>query len=142
MPNPTLHESAYVIDGLVVSRWSREVFEAMHRGGLTAANCTCCIWEGLRDTMINIARWKQANETKALNMLVSDFVKGKARLRYIETYDSTLGPDGQIRPELFLKDGLHFNTEGYKVLAALVRADLPESAPSNAAPSKKRSDSE
>ena len=90
----------------------------------------------------SIARWKQANETKALNMLVSDFVKGKARLRYIETYDSTLGPDGQIRPELFLKDGLHFNTEGYKVLAALVRADLPESAPSNAAPSKKRSDSE
>ena len=24
------------------------------------ANCTCSVWEGLRDTMINIARWKQA----------------------------------------------------------------------------------
>lgn len=56
----TLHQSAYVIDGLVVSQWSREVFEAMHRGGLTTANCTCSIWEGLRDTMINMARWKQA----------------------------------------------------------------------------------
>lgn len=56
----TLHESAYVIDGLVVSRWSRQVFEDMHRGGLTMANCTCSVWEGLRDTMINIARWKQA----------------------------------------------------------------------------------
>lgn len=55
-----LHDAAIVIDGLVVSRWSRQVFEDMHRGGLTAANCTCSIWEGMRDTMLNIARWKQA----------------------------------------------------------------------------------
>jgi membrane dipeptidase len=60
MSQRTLHESAIVIDGLVVSRWSRTVFEDMHRGGLTAANCTCSVWEGLRDTMINVARWKQA----------------------------------------------------------------------------------
>ena len=60
MSEETLHKSAVVIDGLVVSRWSRQVFEDMHRGGLTAANCTCSIWEGMRDTMINIARWKQA----------------------------------------------------------------------------------
>jgi len=60
MSERTLHESAVVIDGLVISRWSRKVFEDMHRGGLTAANCTCSVWEGLRDTMINVARWKQA----------------------------------------------------------------------------------
>lgn len=60
MPEKTLHDSACVIDGLVVSRWSREVFEAMHRGGLTMANCTCSIWEGVRDTMINMARWNHA----------------------------------------------------------------------------------
>lgn len=60
MAEDTLHKSAIVIDGLVVSRWSREVFEDMRRGGLTAANCTCSIWEGMRDTMINIARFKQA----------------------------------------------------------------------------------
>ncbi len=60
MSGGSLHESSIVIDGLIVSRWSREVFEDMHRGGLTAANCTCCVWEGLRDTLLNIARWKQA----------------------------------------------------------------------------------
>lgn len=53
-----LHDSAIVFDGLVVSKWSRSVFEHMREGGLTAANCTLCIWEGFRDTMINIARWK------------------------------------------------------------------------------------
>ncbi len=54
-----LHQDAIVIDGLVVSKWSREVFEDMHRGGLTAANCTCAVWEGFRDTVENIAQWKQ-----------------------------------------------------------------------------------
>ena len=56
--DPTaLHRDATVFDGLVVSNWSREVFEDMRRGGLTAANCTCCIWEGFADTMKNVARW-------------------------------------------------------------------------------------
>jgi lysophospholipase L1-like esterase len=37
-----------------------------------------------------------------------------------------LGSDGQPRPELFIADQLHFNAEGYKLLAAKVRPDLPE----------------
>ncbi len=53
-----LHRDAIVIDGLIISNWSREVFEDMLQGGVTAANCTCSIWEGFRDTMANIARWK------------------------------------------------------------------------------------
>jgi membrane dipeptidase len=47
-----------VMDGLIVSRWSRSVFEDMSRGGLTAANCTCSVWEGFQATMSNIAQWK------------------------------------------------------------------------------------
>jgi membrane dipeptidase len=48
-----------VIDGLIISRWSRAVFEDMRRGGLTAANCTCSVWEGFEATMRNIAEWKR-----------------------------------------------------------------------------------
>ena len=59
MSSSNLHEESIVIDGLVISNWSRAVFEDMHRGGLTAANCTCCIWEGFRDTMNNLAQWKR-----------------------------------------------------------------------------------
>jgi membrane dipeptidase len=54
-----LHDKAIVIDGLLISRWSRAVFEDMRRGGLTAANCTCCIWEDFVATMRNIAQWKR-----------------------------------------------------------------------------------
>ena len=52
-----LHEDLIVIDGLIVSNWSAEVFQDMRKGGLTAANCTCCVWEGFAETMNNIARW-------------------------------------------------------------------------------------
>lgn len=59
MTDTRLHDDATVIDGLIISRWSRSVFEEMHAGGLTAANCTCSVWEGFRDTMLNIARWQR-----------------------------------------------------------------------------------
>jgi len=54
-----LHNDMIVIDGLIISRWSRAVFEDMRRGGLTAANCTCSVWEGFEATMRNIAAWKR-----------------------------------------------------------------------------------
>jgi len=54
-----LHEDAIVIDGLIVSRWGPAVFRDMQRGGLTAANCTCSVWEDFRATMLNIARWQR-----------------------------------------------------------------------------------
>ena len=53
-----LHSQLVVVDGLNVSNWSRKIFEDMQKGGVTAANCTCCVWENFRQTMDNIARWK------------------------------------------------------------------------------------
>ena len=54
-----LHEDAILIDGLIISKWSRSVFEEMRAGGVTAANCTCSVWEGFRATMENVAQWKR-----------------------------------------------------------------------------------
>jgi len=54
-----LHQDAIVIDGLIIANWSRAIFEDMRKGGLTAANCTCSVWENARGTLDNIARWKQ-----------------------------------------------------------------------------------
>ena len=59
MSDSTLHDNSVLIDGLIISNWSRSVFEDMQSGGVTAANCTCCVWEGFNDTMANIAQWKQ-----------------------------------------------------------------------------------
>jgi membrane dipeptidase len=54
-----LHNNSVVIDGLIVSRWSRSVFESMHKGGLTAVNCTCGLWEGFETSMRAVAQWKE-----------------------------------------------------------------------------------
>ena len=58
MNDQNLHNQLVVVDGLNVSSWSREIFEDMQKGGVTAANCTCCVWENFRQTMDNIVRWK------------------------------------------------------------------------------------
>lgn len=76
------------------------------------------------------SRWKQAEMTKELNAKIAAFIQGKPRLRYLETYDLVLGADGKPRPELFIKDMLHFNAEGYKLLAGRVRADVEKAYPS------------
>ena len=55
-----LHRDIVVIDGLIISNFSRAVFEDMRRGGLTAANCTCSVWENFESTMRNIAGWNLA----------------------------------------------------------------------------------
>lgn len=55
-----LHHDAVVIDGLMICRWSREIFSEMHGAGITAANCTVSVWEGFGETMENVAsfaRW-------------------------------------------------------------------------------------
>ena len=59
MSERTLHDDSVIIDGLVISNWDRSVFEDMKTGGITAANCTCSVWEGFKDTMLNIAQWKR-----------------------------------------------------------------------------------
>ena len=59
MDPAALHDDAILIDGLIISKWSRSVFEEMRAGGVTAANCTCSVWEGFRATMENVAQWKR-----------------------------------------------------------------------------------
>ncbi len=67
------------------------------------------------------SRWKQHEQEKELNRLVKNFAEAMPHLRYLETYDLSLGADGLPRPELFVADQLHFNAEGYKLLAERVR---------------------
>ena len=62
MSKENLHKESLIIDGLVISKWSRNVFIDMRKGGLTAANCTCSVWEGIRVSLDNIAAWKRMFE--------------------------------------------------------------------------------
>lgn len=72
----------------------------------------------------SIVRWNEAGATRTLNSLVQAYIGKNPRLKYIESYDISLGPDGNARPELFAEDKLHFNAEGYKLLADRIRPYL------------------
>ena len=54
-----IHKNSIVIDGLIISKWDRSVFEDMQKSGITAANCTVSVWEGFKDTVDNIADMKR-----------------------------------------------------------------------------------
>lgn len=97
-----LHKSMIVIDGLVISKWSRRVFEDMHRGGLTAANCTVCIWENFTDTMRNISefkRWIEENSDILTQIYqTSDIKRAKTenKVGIILGWQNTSGIEDQI----------------------------------------------
>jgi lysophospholipase L1-like esterase len=74
------------------------------------------------------ARWSERDENRKLNALVEAYIKTQPHMKYVETYDTTLTPDGQAREELFVADKLHFNEEGYKLLKERVRPVLPPPA--------------
>ncbi len=74
------------------------------------------------------ARWDDADANEQLNTLVEDYTKRTPGLKYVETYDTTVDANGNPREELFVKDRIHFNAEGYKLLADRVRPAL-RSAP-------------
>ena len=67
--------------------------------------------------------WSDWDKTKALNALVEEYARTRPYLKYVEMADLVLGPDGRPRPELF-RDELHFNADGYELLADRVRPFL------------------
>jgi membrane dipeptidase len=73
-----------MIDGLLVSKWSEPVFTAMRDSGLTAANCTCAVWDDFEATMTNIAafkRWFEEYPDLIVQVYTADDVLVAARER-------------------------------------------------------------
>jgi lysophospholipase L1-like esterase len=72
----------------------------------------------------NPARWNQAAKRKKANALLREYIAKGKNLDFVEIWDQFLGPDGKPREDLFIKDGLHNNPAGYKIMAEAVRPHL------------------
>jgi lysophospholipase L1-like esterase len=70
------------------------------------------------------ARWANVEREKKANQLIKAYINKGENLDYIDAFDATMGADGKPREELFIKDRLHFNREGYKILASVTRNHL------------------
>ncbi len=68
----------------------------------------------------NPARWAQVEKVKDLNQRVEVFCREGERLTFINVFPHMLGEDGQPRPEIFVKDRLHMNAQGYAIWKQVV----------------------
>lgn len=70
------------------------------------------------------ARLAHAAAFNAANELVADACAADGRLHYVDATTPFLAADGGARADLFERDGIHLNGEGYRVLAEVVRRAL------------------
>jgi lysophospholipase L1-like esterase len=71
-------------------------------------------------------RWKFFDTQCRANDRIREFIKSDGRMAYIDVVKPMLGDDGQPRRELFKKDHLHLNDEGYRVWVSVVKPFLDE----------------
>jgi lysophospholipase L1-like esterase len=72
------------------------------------------------------SRWGESDKYRELNRLIREMALEMPRVGLVETFDMVLRPDGGARPELFVKDRLHFSPEGYELLRERVRPFLAQ----------------
>jgi len=63
----------------------------------------------------SVQRWALADKIKSTNQLIQARCKMNDRLDYLDIWTPMLDGSGQPRPELFVKDGLHLNSDGYQI---------------------------
>ena len=70
------------------------------------------------------ARERLMPEYKAANEGIAAFLKTQKKAVYIDVYNKMLKPDGSPMTDIFLKDNLHMNAEGYKIWQKIMRPYL------------------
>ncbi len=72
----------------------------------------------------NPARWKQIERIRAANALIENHARTDARLSFIDVHPAMMGTDGLPKPDIFVADKLHMNTNGYALWKGVVGAHL------------------
>ena len=72
----------------------------------------------------SLSRWKLSGKMAKANSLVRDACSKDKRLGYIDIWQPMLGDNGKPRPDLFLRDGLHLNANGYALWTSIVKPHL------------------
>ena len=68
----------------------------------------------------SIARWKLSEKMLEANRLIEKFSGTDPKLNFVDIFAPMIGENGNPKSELFIKDGLHLNREGYKLWRKLV----------------------
>ncbi len=66
------------------------------------------------------ARERLQQKVKAANNEIKVFLKTQKRTQYINVYDAMLTKNGNLRPELYVEDQLHMNSDGYAIWQRII----------------------
>lgn len=72
----------------------------------------------------SIKCWALADENSKANASILEICQKDDLLGYADIWKPMLGDDGRPRPELFAKDGLHLNEEGYRLWTSIVKPHI------------------
>lgn len=75
-----------------------------------------------------LSRWTERQGNLELNRLAERYARKTRGVEFIDAYELAFDEAGELRPELFARDRLHFSPEGYKLLVDRVRPFLPKPA--------------
>jgi hypothetical protein len=72
----------------------------------------------------SIRRWQLVDKMREANRLIRAVAEKDERQVFVDIDPPMIGPDGKPRKELFKPDGLHLDSDGYKLWSGLVRPHL------------------
>lgn len=75
---------------------------------------------------VSPSRWKEVEQVREANRLIANWCR-RHDVDFINTAPLMLGPDGQPKPDLYVKDRLHLNEEGYLLWKSAVEPYLIKS---------------
>jgi lysophospholipase L1-like esterase len=72
----------------------------------------------------SVRRWAGWQKIKKTNQLIEDYARTEPRVQFIDVDSAMLDAQGKPRPELFRKDGLHMNAQGYALWTSIIKTVL------------------
>jgi lysophospholipase L1-like esterase len=70
------------------------------------------------------AREKYLDKMLITNVLIEEYCNNKRHLHYIDITEKMFNSYGEIRRDIFVRDMLHMNREGYKIWAKIIKKAL------------------
>lgn len=69
----------------------------------------------------SIKRWHLRERYEQLNEQFLDLARQREGVVFVDVWHRLLDRDGQVRPDLYVADGLHLNSRGYRIYSAALR---------------------
>lgn len=66
-------------------------------------------------------RWDEADQRKATNQVIKDYIATQPNLKFIDLWDAMLTADGKPREDIWVEDRVHPNHAGYLIRVGIMR---------------------